>query len=727
MTKLNQEIRNSFELYLISSLNIDIDFDNFNNDEIFISLLNNSVNNISNYKAIYFMNKLLQNISVFNDICMKYFKVLTDSFKNQINQKNIDNTALLLILNSLSNFIKIFSYNQEKYNEKHKNILKQFPNFIQLLSKFYSQKIYSSKKILESYLILFLTFIEFYPTLIRNYQNFLEKIIKSTFYNYITAKNYENISLVHICSVIYTNLYKLSPNMINRHNDYVENIVNNIKYYLEYFRPKMMEENNIDNNNNIVIEEKNNFFIVDKNNIIDSKNIIVANKVMEVLFILLNDIFKYMQLNIYFEVNFNIIFSLINDILTSYENIINKISSPKNQISMIVFNGLSNANYKLFLLYINKKILNYLIYLISNYSRYIYCFNIFFSKIINKLLLNEKLFQDFSFHEIILDFFCVIITHFIDIFPEEVDLIIYKHLYNTFPLLYLNYLQNNDKSIIKVNDLYFKSSFVKNKIKDNNSLNNEENRKLILKNFEILKTYCKNCKKIKKIGNKNILSGIIDLIILPPFAKFVFNIDYEIKNNIIDVIEICLQKNLIIINKSKLYQFLNNFYFYDGNLKYKAENLIEMLNLNDTQKISNLDNNEINNICGLIFDFNKKLKEYLLVAEKKFENLDKKNDDNTNYNNIEDNKNEEIDIEEEKMLNKKRKINQNMEERKGNKRKNNYLAKNKEKKIQKKEKDENLDIISNEIISEKKNEEDKEKLNDKINIDEEDINIPDIF
>ena len=55
-----------------------------------------------------------------------------------------------------------------------------------------------------------------------------------------------------------------------------------------------------------------------------------------------------------------------------------------------------------------------------------------------------------------------------------------------------------------------------------------------------------------------------------------------------------------------------------------------------------------------------------------------------------------------------------MEERKGNKRKNNYLAKNKEKKIQKKEKDENLDIISNEIISEKKNEEDKEKLNDKI-------------
>ena len=130
MTKLNQEIRNSFELYLISSLNIDIDFDNFNNDEIFISLLNNYVNNISNYKAIYFMNKLLQNISVFNDICMKYFKVLTDSFKNQINQKNIDNTALLLILNSLSNFIKIFSYNQEKYNEKHKNILKQFPNFI---------------------------------------------------------------------------------------------------------------------------------------------------------------------------------------------------------------------------------------------------------------------------------------------------------------------------------------------------------------------------------------------------------------------------------------------------------------------------------------------------------------------------------------------------------------------------------------------------------------------
>ena len=81
--------------------------------------------------------------------------------------------------------------------------------------------------------------------------------------------------------------------------------------------------------------------------------------------------------NIYFEVNFNDIFSLFSDILNLYDSLDNN-NKLKSSLSMIVFNGLSKTNYELFLINTNETIIYILIYLISNFSRYIYCYNIFF-------------------------------------------------------------------------------------------------------------------------------------------------------------------------------------------------------------------------------------------------------------------------------------------------------------------------------------------------------------
>jgi hypothetical protein len=126
-------------------------------------------------------------------------------------------------------------------------------------------------------------------------------------------------------------------------------------------------------------------------------------------------------------------------------------------------------------------------------------------------------------------------------------------------------------------------------------------------------------KNIFQLNYKNILGGIVDLIILPPYAKFIFNIDDDIKKIIIDIIEICIKRNLIYINKQKLFHFLTNFYFFDGNLKYKAEIVINLLQIKDIElfKENNYDDKNIffggisNNISEQIFDFNKKIKEYL--------------------------------------------------------------------------------------------------------------------
>ena len=710
---LNFPLIIAYERHLLSKLNIDIDFSNSNENDIFLSLLNNIKS--SNPISIYFLNKLLPSITNFNDICVKYFQILTDLFKSEMNKmQSNDNISLTISLNALTNFIKIFSQNQEKYNEKHKSILKQFPQFIQLLFKLFQQKYNNlSKKVIESFLLLFLSFIEFYPTLLRNYQNILEITIKNIFINYVVGNN-NDINIIEIASVIYTNLYKLSPNMITRYNDYVEIIINNIKYYMDAFRPKSLNEQD-ENNKRMEIENKKKLFFVEKNNdaIIDDKNLIQANKVMNILFKLLENIFKYMINNTYFEINFDFIFSFFFEALNTYEIFINNKS-----ISAIVINGLQKNNYELFLININENILDTLIFLISNYSRYIFCLNIFFSKYINKLLLNQNFFKNFLLHKKIIYFFSTIISYFYDILPDEIDVIIYKHLYNNLPSLYLNYLQVNDKTILEVNDIYFKAANVKNKIYDKN----EENKILLIEYLKLLYNYCEVCNKIRKINNKGILGGIIDLMILPPFAKFIFNIDEEIKQIILDIFEVIIKKNLVYINKVKLFHFLNNFYFFDGTMKYKAECIINLLKIRDNELIKS--NNGLytnNNITEEIFDFNKKIKEYLTNAYKKIDNII-----------ISDDKKEEIisenviEKENKEMLNKKRKIkkeyqidfdNNDIDERKGNKKKDNYINKGKKKELD----------LQKKIIEEKEEKHDETKENNEDMQIDEDIDIPDII
>ena len=717
---LNDSLLISYERQLISKLNLDIDISNENYNEIFISLLNNS--NSSRAITIYFLNKLLPSITNFNDICVKYFQLLVDVYKTEINKKQINNNiSLIATLNALSNFIKIFSKNQEKYNEKHKNIIKQFPQFIQLLFKLFQQKYNNlNNKEVESFLLLILTFIEFYPSLVRNYQNPFEKIIKNIFLNYI-INNIHDSTIIEIASVIYTNLYKLSPNINNKYNDYFKNIINNIRYYLEFFRPKTINEEDTDKN--MKIEDKINLFYVEKSgNKIDNKNLIHANKAMDILFKLLTNMYNYMINNVYLEIDLDSIFSLFNDILNSFENLY-----KNNSLFTIILNGLSKNNYELFLLKINENILDLLIYLISNFSRYIYCFNIFFSKLINRILLNQNYFKYFSLHNKIVSFFSIIILYFSDILPDEIDLIIYKHLYDNLPLLYLNYLQINDKTLLQVDDVYFKASQVKHQIYNKN----DENQILLKSYLELLYDYCEVIYKIRKISNKNILGGIMDLIILPPFAKFIFNIEEDIKQIIINILEICIKKNLVVINLTKLYNFLTNFYFFDGNMRYKAESLINLINIKDTELNNEMKINTNNDISGEIINFNKKIKEYLNEASKKLEyNKFQSTQNNDNINIIDNNEGEEaindliINNEGKEMLNKKRKIKKEYEvktenkdnlERKGNKKKDYNITKKKKK-----------DLIEN--INEEIKEDNigKKEENEDIQIDE-DIDIPDII
>ena len=325
----------------------------------------------------------------------------------------------------------------------------------------------------------------------------------------------------------------------------------------------------------------------------------------------------------------------------------------------------------------------------------------------------------------------------------------------------MRYLQLNDKTLLKVDELYFKASSIKNKIytydKDNinDNVSPKDNNILLYEYFKILLNYCSVAKNINQLNYKNILGGILDLLILPPYAKFIFNINNNIKNIIIDIIEICVKRNLVYVNKLKLFNFLKNFYFLDGNLKYKAEIIINLLQIKDSELLKENcieDNNYYggipNNISKQIFDFNKKIKEFLNESYKKLEQINLIKNENKIADKIIVDKNEKNNIENE-LLNKKRKSekkeNNNEQkndmdesnsenyiyERKGNKKKKNIIIENNFNDDNDEPKNNDIkDInIEKENIEDKngnKNGNNKDKKEEDIQIDE-DIDIPDII
>ena len=733
----NKNILLSYERQLLSNLNVDI---NQTVNEQFLFLLNS---NHSSIESLYMMNKLLPTITNYNDICLKYYTKLLDNFKHEMNQKNnltSEKTSyrLVLIINALSNFIKIFSSYQEKYNEKHKSILKQLPQFLQVFNKLFQQNkqtllnsFNKTHKIINSFFIFILTILEYYPTLLRSYQNNIEIFIKDVFTIYLNSGMNNIDNNLNIAIVTYVNLYKLSPNLNIKFQEYLTIIINNIKYYLEYFKPKTIDnEENSNFKQNEVLNPKNNLFLLVENNeknknmnnqlpAINNSNLVQGIKIIQILFEICKNMFVHMTLSMNYEINFKELLTLFSTILNTYDTFLASNKSQSNSLSSsIIFNGLSKKNYELFLINVNEKVFDLLNYFISNYSRYIYCFNIYFEKILNKILLNQKFFEEYTVHKKILELFNTVICYLYQSQPDIIDLIIYKHMYNIFPILYLKYLENQDKTLLKVDDIYFKASTIKKQINnninnmDNNMLSNQNNTEILFLYFKILKNYCHMVKNINYLNHKIIISGFIDLIILPPYAKFIFNIDYDLKKNIIELIEICVKRSLIIFNKTKLCYFLQNFILNDGDLKYNAYAIMNIMKITESDFVNNdSENNECNDITGNIIDFNKKIKDFFEDYQKKLKEMEN---------------NDEINKKEENLLNKKRKIsdekidlnkNANIKkidfgERKGNTRKN--QKKQKEKNSAKEKEEDN-------IPKDIKNEE-----NNEINIDEE-IDIPDII
>ena len=206
----------SYEDKVYEKLNLDFSKDI---DVQFQILLKNKDN-----VSILLMNKLISKITNFEDQCTKYFNLINDAFKNEMNKTiTISNYYdIVVILSSLSNFFKIFSINYQSYNEKFKSILKHIPQFLQLFFKllksnfenFFSISFDNNKpKLLESFFILIITFINYYPSNMRPYQKTIASYLKSIFELFIY--NYDKINLKELKTYFFTYilLYRLSPQL----------------------------------------------------------------------------------------------------------------------------------------------------------------------------------------------------------------------------------------------------------------------------------------------------------------------------------------------------------------------------------------------------------------------------------------------------------------------------------------------------------------------------------
>lgn len=561
--------------------------------------------------SLLIINKFLPKISCFDDECIKYYSMLTDMFKYQINNSKINESKEILIINSsISNFIKIFHSNFQTYNDKHKSITKQFPNFLQLFFKYlknnYATNDISSKKqlkTLESFFIIILTFINYYPTLLRSYQKQTEQILQKVFSFYLINSNI-SIDSIKTFIIIYSSLYYLSPSIETKMNFYLQKIVSNLNYVLTLYKPKSIDQNDTKEPDSIFYEK------------INQNNLIHSCKIMDLLFEIMKCLFKLIPINTIVNVDFNLVLNFFYSTLTDFNNDI--FNDKKNSISI---GGLSQSNYELFIFNLVELSMKSLIFFLDNFPSYISCYYRIIYKIMQVILYNQKISKNFCLYKIFFELCKSLILSMSKILPNIVDEIIFKHIYSIFTGLYFEYLEKNDKTVVKIDNAYFKlgnkkkelSLIQKNNLKTTDKifsyLSNEEHTEILIKVLSVLNAYMLIDHYSVVNNSTGILSGIIDLLILPSYAKFIFYLDQNVKKSIIILLENCVRMKKAQFNRGKLLLFLKGFYTQNEEIKCHCDLIINLLNLTD-KDITNIQEDK-NDITNQIISFNSKISDLI--------------------------------------------------------------------------------------------------------------------
>ena len=601
-------------------------------DHLFKTLLNSKSSNKP--LIIQSLNILLESITTFDDNCSKYFSYLNDAFKsiaNTIHSTLPPYNEIIIINSSISAFIKHFHMNYITYNDKHKSISKQFPSFISLFIKLFKSNIsflLSSSTIdtalhaIESYFIVILTFINLYPSLLRSHQKVIEDTIEHVFTLFITEHTLTLRSITTFI-IVYAALFYLSPTPHSKFNTYLDNIINAINTSVNYYQPRTLD-NETSTTTNVNANDSSLLLLRVITNINDNTNVTHSIKIIDLLFDILKHVFILIQPNTLTVVNYNTMLSCFNNII---DNITSTQSNIIDNKSNVIVNGLQRDNYKLFSYNIINNILTTMNFQCKYYTKYIYKYYTALNTFINKTIMNHHIQSNYETYMSLLSLYETFIYNYSAVYPHIVDDIVYKMIYNSFPRVYFDYLVASDKTIINIQDTYFKVNTKKHKNNNNNNTGqtvvksdwSKDKQTMVVKMMlYIVKAYF-SVEHYSMVKNwKNMLSGIVECLVLPSYAKFIFGLDEDVKKEIVCVVDCAVSSGKCVVDKERVGAFLNGFYVERSDLQYICRDVIRKLNVNvgESGEIGYIKMR--NDFTGEIVDLNRKIKE-IVEEEVKWE------------------------------------------------------------------------------------------------------------
>jgi hypothetical protein len=500
----------------------------------------------------------LNNITseTFDKIAVKLFNKIIDIFKetinklnnhnhNNFNQNSKSNTKIeenylnlnqfyyisinLITINKfLANFYLIFSKLFQNYNEAHKNIIKNTPNFLKIYFKLFEENLdfiidsqyqynngngngnksgtsinsnstlinpNSSNDLLKSFLTFIASIMHSQTNMLRPFEVRIENIINKVLSSFIDQPDLKKCDkkLLEISIVIYVSTIYLTNDLNKKFPLIMQRCIDSINFYTKLIKPISIrnKKENINNNNtntntntnsdskikdnnNRNIENNFTFFFdnlsLEKNL---SLNSIKIKNAIKLIFKILKSLLLSLNNNSNLDFNFKSILGfLIKNLFSEFTNI------PENEY---IISGLNPSKYNLIISYkqyLSLKMLNNIVELFSPYM-------IYYIPLLKDVIKSLTLFKNEKTNDITFFEFKQEIILFVKILIEKFDLkigsfskeFIQKIAINEFADILICYLEKKDITIVKIDKGFFKLSALNtNTFKNKN--NNSNNRKI---------------------------------------------------------------------------------------------------------------------------------------------------------------------------------------------------------------------------------------------------------
>lgn len=485
-----------------------------------LNLLKFLIENMDSEEFSNNANKILRDLNEIYKYYMNYLKsnLNSGSLYHQDNKQRQIIDIVTLINSTFTLYYSKFNEFYQNYNDSMKNIIKNLPNslkvFIKLIEDLYDEDntlFIFAQNLTKSFLISIIALINYFPTILRSFYSKLDNFIKNLFSlclnseyssETFTSEVEENESestitpstenLLDVLVLAYCSLLKLATDFPKKFFDFQEKILNNVLYFLNLSVPKTIKTkksfddeifkifnyNNSNNNNNNKQEKEEGKIIFKDFNLSkeDNKtskkrlsNLIDAVKIIKILIKILKTSYLIIPQNLIIEVNLYKVLFIFFENFEKFENksfiINNNLIKPNDYL----IDGLTSIfDFSIFTKFYFKETLNLFSFFIKHYSLDLTQELDFVIKLAKKIILNlENFIPVFEINISILKFFNLIVKKLdLKVINSLIQEIIFKFTFQNFILYFLKFIELKDKTVIKIDENYFKISTIKNKKND---------------------------------------------------------------------------------------------------------------------------------------------------------------------------------------------------------------------------------------------------------------------